>query len=94
MKSKPVNTHSPRIRINRFLAMGGVASRRKAEELVRAGKVAVNGRRIADLGTTVDPWTDRVTVSGRPIHRQERNVYLVVNKPKDTITTVRDERDR
>lgn len=83
-----------RIRINRFLAMSSVSSRRKAEELIRDGKVAVNGRRISDLATTVDPFRDRVTVRGKPVSPAQRHVYLVLNKPKDTITTMKDERGR
>ncbi|MBP1678527.1 MAG: pseudouridine synthase [Bacteroidetes bacterium] len=74
--------------------MCGVAARRKAEELVLAGKVAVNGRTITDLATRVTPGTDRVTVQGRPVSPRERKVYIVLNKPKDTITTVHDEKGR
>jgi pseudouridine synthase len=72
----------------------GVAARRKAEELVVAGKVAVNGRRITDLATRVMPGSDRVTVQGRPVSPRERRVYIALNKPKDTITTLHDEKGR
>jgi 23S rRNA pseudouridine2605 synthase len=74
--------------------MSGITSRRKAEALVQAGRVTVNGRRVADLATRVDPGNDRVRVDGKEIHPTARLVYLVLNKPKDTITTVKDERGR
>ena len=74
--------------------MCGVSARRKAEELVVAGKVAVNGRRITDLATRIIPGRDRVTVQGRPVSPRERKVYIVLNKPKDTITTLHDEKGR
>jgi pseudouridine synthase len=83
-----------RIRINRFLAMSGVSSRRKAEELVLNGKVAVNGQRVSDLATTVDPSSDRITVQGKPVTPAQRHIYIVLNKPRDTITTMSDERGR
>jgi len=71
-----------------------VAARRKAEELVITGNVAVNGRTITNLATRVTPGTDRVTVHGRPVSPRERKIYIVLNKPKDTITTVHDEKGR
>jgi pseudouridine synthase len=61
---------------------------------VLAGKVAVNGRTITDLATRVAPGSDRVTVHGRPVSPRERKVYIVLNKPRDTITTLRDEKGR
>ena len=94
MKKQENNRGAGRIRINRFLAMSGVSSRRKAEELVRDRKVAVNGRPVSNLATTVDPSRDRVTVQGKPVSPAERHVYLVLNKPRDTITTMNDERGR
>lgn len=82
------------IRINRYLSMCGVASRRKADRLVLEGKVEVNGRVMRDLGTRIDPARDRVFVDGKQVVHVHDFVYLVMNKPKDTITTLSDERGR
>lgn len=81
------------VRLHKFMASCGVASRRKCEELIEQGKVAVNGRRVTQLGAKVDPETDEVTVSRRRI-TQPRRVVLVMNKPKGVVTTMRDERGR
>lgn len=82
------------IRINRYISMAGIASRRKADELVVGGKVKVNGEVMTDLGYKVDPRHDRVSVDGKPVMPVQRHLYLVMNKPKDTITTVSDEKGR
>ena len=82
------------VRINRYLSMCGVSSRRKAEDLVGEGRVTVNGRTIADLATRVVPGKDRVKVDGREVALVYDFLYLVLNKPKDTITTASDERGR
>jgi 23S rRNA pseudouridine2605 synthase len=82
------------IRINRYLSMCGVASRRKAEELILAGKVEVNHRVVTDLSTKVTPARDKVFVEGKQAVQVHDYMYLVLNKPKDTITTVHDERGR
>lgn len=84
----------PAVRINRFLSMCGLSSRRKAEELVLAGSVSVNGRVVTDLAARVDPAKDRVTVRGEPVTPEREALYLVLNKPKDAITTAKDERGR
>jgi pseudouridine synthase len=81
------------MRLQRFLAQGGVASRRRGEELIVAGKVKVNGRVVRELGTQVDPAKDKVEVEGNPVHTEER-VYLVLNKPKGYITTADDPEGR
>ncbi|MER3523777.1 MAG: pseudouridine synthase [Ignavibacteria bacterium] len=82
------------MRINRYLSMCGVASRRKADELVLAGKVEVNGNVLTDVGAKIDPQRDKVFVDGKQATRVHDFVYLVMNKPKDTITTLSDERGR
>ena len=89
---RPVPT--PTLRINRYLSACGVASRRKAEELVLAGRVRVNQRVIDDLATKIDPSHDRVYVDDKEVVAVHDPLYLVLNKPKDTITTVSDERGR
>jgi 23S rRNA pseudouridine2605 synthase len=79
------------MRLNRFIASSGVTSRRKADELILQGKVKVNSKLVTELGVQVYPYRDRITVDGKTISLRERNLYLVLNKPKDTITTVKDE---
>lgn len=82
------------VRINRYLSMCGVASRRKADEMVLEGKVEINGKVVHDLGTKISPHRDKVVINGRQIVQVHDFVYLVMNKPKDTITTLSDERGR
>ena len=84
-----------KLRLNKFLAECGVASRRAADGIIAAGKVAINGRR-AQIGDTVDPSDDTVTVNGQRIrHDQfEDQLTLVLNKPAGVITTMSDERGR
>ncbi len=82
------------IRLNKYLAMCGVASRRKADELIKQGRVSVNGEVVTQLGVKIDPKKDKVTVDGKPVKMTEKLVYIVLNKPKDCITTVKDEKGR
>jgi len=82
------------VRLNRYLSMCGVASRRKADDLIAEGKVEVNGSRVLDLGTKVSPGHDHVAVDGKQVVQVHDHVYMVMNKPKDTITTAHDERGR
>ena len=81
------------VRLQKFLADAGVASRRKAEELIAAGKVRVNGA-IAQIGDKVDPKHDVVTVGGKKIARGTALVYFVMNKPRGYVTTMSDENGR
>jgi 23S rRNA pseudouridine2605 synthase len=82
------------MRINRFLSTSGVTSRRKADELVLQGRVSVNGVVVEEVGTRVDPLRDKIFVDGKQALRVHDFLYLVLNKPKDTITTISDERGR
>lgn len=82
-----------RIRLQKFMADSGVASRRKSEELIAAGKVKVNGK-IAVIGDKIDPKHDKVTVGGKKIVASKGNVYIMLNKPRGFITTMNDEMDR
>ena len=82
-----------KIRLQKHLSTSGIASRRKAEELISAGKVRVNGR-IADIGAKVDPKRDKVTVSGKTVIAQTEKVYIMLHKPRGFVTTVKDEMDR
>lgn len=81
------------IRLQLLLAKAGVASRRRAEELIVAQRVAVNGRIVSELGTKVDPVLDRVTVDGKPVER-EAPAYYLINKPKGYVTTASDPEGR
>jgi 23S rRNA pseudouridine2605 synthase len=74
--------------------MCGVASRRKADEMVLEGKIEINRTIVRDLGTKIDPQRDKVYINGKQIVQVHGFVYLVMNKPKDTITTLSDERGR
>jgi len=73
------------VRLNRFLSMCGVASRRKADELIRAGRVRVNDAVVRDLGVKIDPDVDRVEVDGREV-RLPRRRYIALNKPRGYLT--------
>lgn len=79
-----------RVRLPKYLAGSGVASRRKAEELIDAGVVQVNGETIREPGRKIDPDSDRVTVGGREVVPVKELVYLVLHKPAGYVTTVRD----
>jgi 23S rRNA pseudouridine2605 synthase len=76
-------------RLNKLLAHAGVASRRQSESLIQAGRVAVDGRVVRELGTQIDPDKQQVTVDGQPV-RSERPVYWLVNKPRGYLCTNRD----
>jgi 23S rRNA pseudouridine2605 synthase len=86
--------HQEAIRLNRFLALAGVGSRRKNDELILSGVVKVNGKVVRELGVKVAPFSDRVTVQGQIVALQRKIHYLLLNKPKDCITTMSDERGR
>ena len=81
------------VRIQKILADRGVASRRKAEELIEQGAVKVNGHP-ARLGDKADDRRDLITVRGKPIARAEASVYLMLHKPRGYITTMSDEKGR
>jgi 23S rRNA pseudouridine2605 synthase len=81
------------MRLQRFLAQAGVASRRKSEELITAGEVRVNGRVVTELGTKVDPDRDRVSVGDRTL-TAEAPVYILLHKPKGYVTTAKDPEGR
>lgn len=80
-------------RLNKAIADAGIASRRAADAMISEGRVRINGRVVTELGVRVMP-NDQVTVDGKIIPLPERHVYVLLNKPKDTITTTSDERGR
>ncbi len=81
------------VRLQKYMAECGVASRRKSEELIERGKVKVNGHP-ASIGDKVNPKKDIVTVGGKRINKEERLYYIVLNKPRGYVTTVSDELGR
>lgn len=81
------------IRLNRYISNAGICSRRKADELIEAGVISVNGVVISELGHKVDPFKDEVRYNGELLKR-EKKVYVLLNKPKDYITTTDDPQER
>jgi len=84
----------PAERLQKIIAAAGIASRRSAEELIRNGLVTVNGQTITELGSKADPEHDYIRVKGKRLRGPERRVYLLMNKPKGCVTTVRDPEHR
>ena len=84
----------PAERLQKIIAAAGVASRRKAEQLISEGHVKVNGTVVTELGTKADPETDHIRVNGKLLQAAERHVYLLMNKPKGYVTTVSDPEKR
>ncbi len=82
------------VRLQKFLAECGVASRRKAEELIVNGEVSVNGKVVTELGVKVDPKKDTVVYNGEELRLSARLVYIMLHKPEGYVTTVKDQFDR
>ena len=82
-----------KIRLQKYMADCGIASRRKSEELIASGKVKVNGK-VASIGDKVDPKKDKVSVEGQAVHAGTEFRYIMLNKPRGFITTMSDERGR
>ncbi len=80
-------------RLQKILSARGVASRRRAEEYLLAGRVRVNGR-TASLGESADPERDEILLDGKPLPPQQRYVYILLNKPRGYVTTLSDEKHR
>lgn len=87
MTSSPRSPIDP-VRLNKFIAQSGVASRRKADLLIEAGQVSVNGRVVKELGTQIDPIKDRVAVEGLTIRRSNIKSYIAFYKPRGILSTV------
>lgn len=81
-------------RLQKYLARAGIASRRKAEQMILDGRVKVNNKLVKELGTLVSPETDVVSVDGKPVQGAEKKIYLMLNKPIGIITSVKDEQNR
>jgi len=81
-------------RLQKILSQAGIASRRRAEEMILAGRVKVNGQLVTQLGVKADPARDHIRVDGKLIHGAERHRYFVLNKPRGFVTTVSDPEGR
>lgn len=80
------------IRLQKYLASQGIASRRKCEEYITQGKVKINGETVTELGLKVDPNKDKIEFNGKEIkNKKEPHVYILLNKPIDYVTTVKDQ---
>lgn len=84
----------PAERLQKIIAAAGIASRRKAEELISSGRVAVNGQTVTELGTKADPERDHIRVDGKLLHGPQKHVHILLNKPKGYVTTVSDPEGR
>lgn len=82
------------VRLQKFLAGCGVASRRGAEELIKKGRVRVNGEVVTEMGVQIDPDNDLVEFDGVPVKSREKMVYVLLNKPVGYVTTVSDDKGR
>ena len=76
------------IRLQKIIAQAGIASRRRAEELISNGSVSINGKIMRTLGTKADPTLDAIKVNGKLITKREGLLYLVMNKPRSVLTTM------
>ena len=81
-------------RLQKILSHAGVASRRKAEEIIAEGRVSVNGKIVTELGTRADPDDDVIRVDGKKIRAAPRLVYVLLNKPRNVMSTSSDPQDR
>jgi len=84
----------PLERLQKIIAAAGIASRRKAEQLISSGHVQVNGTTITELGSKADAESDHIRVNGKLLQGERRHVYLLLNKPKGYVTTVSDPEKR
>ena len=82
------------VRLQKFLATQGIASRRHAEDLIRDGKVTVNGVVVTDMGVKIEPGRDIIMVNGQTVTPESKKVYLMLNKPAGVLVTAQDTHDR
>lgn len=82
------------MRLQKYMALCGVASRRKSEEIIAEGRVKVNKKIVTTLGTTIQPGKDKVYVDDKLIKLESRKIYIMINKPLGYISSVKDEKER
>ncbi len=83
-----------KVRLNKYLTLCGLGSRRKVEELIISGAIEINGSVVTNLATVIDSETDRVSCNGESLNAIEKKYYLILNKPRGYVTTLRDEKGR
>lgn len=81
-------------RLQKFLAHAGIASRRMCENIIKSGRVKVNGKTVCEPGFKIDPQNDKVQVDGQYVKHKQKNICLMLNKPRGYVSTVKDERGR
>ena len=79
------------IRLNKFLAMCGICSRRNADEIILQGKVRINGKKVTELGVSVDELKDKIEYNGKILKIKNKKVYIMLNKPAGYITTSKEQ---
>ena len=82
------------VRLQKFLASCGVASRRGAEEIIKQGRVMVNGEKVTQMGVSIDEDYDEVKVDGEVVRAESKKMYIMLNKPVGFVTTVSDDKGR
>lgn len=82
------------IRLQKILAIAGIASRRKAEKIIMEGRITVNGTVVTQLGAKADPAKDYIKIDGKLVLKKEKPVYLILNKPRGYVTTLNDDKGR
>ncbi len=92
--TEPASESGPQQRLQKIIAAAGIASRRKAEELITQGRVQVNGQPVTELGAKADPAHDHIRVDGKLLHGPERHRYVAINKPRGYVTTASDPEGR
>ncbi len=90
----PNDTPPPGLRLNKALAQAGIASRRGADEIIKAGRVAINGQRVTEPGTRIDPDNDDVRVDGKPLPGAQENRTVLLHKPDQVVSTASDPEGR
>ncbi|MFA6549725.1 MAG: pseudouridine synthase [Candidatus Margulisiibacteriota bacterium] len=90
----PISRWESDLRLQKYIADCGIASRRKAEGLIATGKVSVNGKLVTELGTKVDPVRDKVAVEGKIVKPQEKKIYLKLYKPRGIVSACSDKKEK
>ena len=83
-----------RVRLNKLIAESGLASRRAADKIIEEGRVSINGKKIYELGTRVEPGKDKITVDGKNLRLRNELVYAMLHKPLGVLTTMDDPLNR
>lgn len=82
------------VRLQKYLAEAGIASRRKAEELIKQGKIKVNDEKITELGRKINPNKDKIEYQGKIVTLENEKIYILLNKPIGYVTTAKDQFNR